>query len=353
MTPIYVLLFVIGLVVGSFLNVVILRTISEESIVFPGSKCPNCQTPLKWYHNIPVLSYIFLRGKCAFCKAHISIQYPIVELLTGIIFAILGYLYLTNMFNAKFSTPVLIIMYTFAVISSSLLIVISGTDIKEMKVSDYHTYSLAGMSILYSTIIGCISFFPDLKFGIVNWNDLYNPLLFTLFGIVVAFFLMEIIRRSLNFLLKTETFGDGDSYIYAGVAGFIVSIFGFTNISNILISLLVILFASVCFSVIFSFPAYVKQLIANKKWMILSFLSAFILYALIYFNYGTSLFINNTITLIITTSLLIILGAILCFLVISSIKDNHNSTSQIPFGPALCFSGFLGLVILPYMLGII
>lgn len=50
---------IIGLVIGSFLNVVILRTVSGESIVFPASKCPKCNTPLKWYHNIPVLSYIF------------------------------------------------------------------------------------------------------------------------------------------------------------------------------------------------------------------------------------------------------------------------------------------------------
>ena len=79
-------IFVIGLCVGSFMNVVILRTVSEESIVFPGSKCPKCQTPLKWYHNIPVFSYLFLRGKCGFCQEKISIQYPIVELLTGILF---------------------------------------------------------------------------------------------------------------------------------------------------------------------------------------------------------------------------------------------------------------------------
>ena len=82
-------IFIIGLCVGSFMNVVILRTVSEESIVFPGSKCPKCQTPLKWYHNIPVFSYLFLRGKCGFCKEKISIQYPIVELLTAVLFVAL------------------------------------------------------------------------------------------------------------------------------------------------------------------------------------------------------------------------------------------------------------------------
>ena len=67
-----VLLF--GLVIGSFLNVVILRGLSEESIVLPPSKCPNCNTKLKWYDNIPILSYILLLGKCRYCKCKISRQ---------------------------------------------------------------------------------------------------------------------------------------------------------------------------------------------------------------------------------------------------------------------------------------
>ena len=79
-------LFIIGLCCGSFYNVVILRSLSNESIVFPPSKCPKCGNSLKPWHNIPVLSYIFLKGKCAFCKERISIQYPIIELLTALIF---------------------------------------------------------------------------------------------------------------------------------------------------------------------------------------------------------------------------------------------------------------------------
>ena len=73
---------IIGLCFGSFFNVVILRSLSNESIVFPGSKCPNCEHKLFWWHNIPVLSYIILRGKCYFCKEKISIQYPVIELAT-------------------------------------------------------------------------------------------------------------------------------------------------------------------------------------------------------------------------------------------------------------------------------
>ena len=84
-----VLIFVFGTMIGSFLNVVIYRIPNGESIVFPASKCQSCQTPLKWYHNIPIFSWLFLGGKCGFCKAPIAKQYPLVELLTGLIFTAL------------------------------------------------------------------------------------------------------------------------------------------------------------------------------------------------------------------------------------------------------------------------
>ena len=84
-----IVVFIFGTMIGSFLNVVIYRIPKGESIVFPASKCQSCQTPLKWYHNIPIFSWLFLGGKCGFCKAPIAKQYPIVEFLTGIIFTAL------------------------------------------------------------------------------------------------------------------------------------------------------------------------------------------------------------------------------------------------------------------------
>ncbi len=75
-----------GLVIGSFLNVCIYRLPRNESIVFPGSHCPSCGKAVRPYDNIPVLSYLWLRGKCRFCKKPISLQYPIVELLAGLAF---------------------------------------------------------------------------------------------------------------------------------------------------------------------------------------------------------------------------------------------------------------------------
>lgn len=78
--------FIIGAAIGSFLNVVILRIPKDESISFPASHCMSCNTPLRVWHNIPILSWLFLRGKCGFCGAKISVQYPIIEAISGLIF---------------------------------------------------------------------------------------------------------------------------------------------------------------------------------------------------------------------------------------------------------------------------
>jgi leader peptidase (prepilin peptidase)/N-methyltransferase len=77
---------VFGAIIGSFLNVVIHRLPNEESIVFPNSRCPSCTAAISWYDNIPILSYLVLRGQCRACKGHIAIRYPAVELLTALLY---------------------------------------------------------------------------------------------------------------------------------------------------------------------------------------------------------------------------------------------------------------------------
>lgn len=86
--------FVVGLCIGSFLNVCIYRLPLQESIVKPGSRCPRCSTPIAFYDNIPLVSFLLLRGRCRKCKSPIGFRYPLVELLTGIltvcVFAVFG-----------------------------------------------------------------------------------------------------------------------------------------------------------------------------------------------------------------------------------------------------------------------
>jgi len=88
--------FILGLLIGSFLNVVIIRIPKEESIVFGGSHCIKCKEQLKPWHNIPLFSWIFLRGKCAYCKAPISMQYPLIELVSGLVFLVIASKYGIN-----------------------------------------------------------------------------------------------------------------------------------------------------------------------------------------------------------------------------------------------------------------
>src|SRR5436853_7284680 len=76
----------LGLIIGSFANVCIYRLPRQESVVWPGSHCPHCAAPIAWYDNIPLLSFVLLRGRCRRCAAPISWRYPVVEALTAALF---------------------------------------------------------------------------------------------------------------------------------------------------------------------------------------------------------------------------------------------------------------------------
>ena len=116
--------FILGILIGSFLNVVILRIPLDESLLFPSSHCYSCQTPLKPWHNIPIFSWLFLRGKCSFCKTKISLQYPSIELASGIIF-----LTLANKYGI--SLPIFFIALSFL-----MLLALSMIDFKYKMVPD-------------------------------------------------------------------------------------------------------------------------------------------------------------------------------------------------------------------------
>src|SRR5580704_12313675 len=81
-----VFVFLFGLIIGSFLNVCIVRIPGQKSIVMPASACPKCDAPIRPYDNIPVISYLWLGGKCRKCRTKISVMYPLVELLTALLF---------------------------------------------------------------------------------------------------------------------------------------------------------------------------------------------------------------------------------------------------------------------------
>lgn len=110
-----VLMTIFGLCIGSFLNVAIIRLPKNESINLPASHCPICLHPLKWYHNIPLFSWLFLRGKCAFCSSDISLQYPLVELSSALIYA-LCYLRLESITQALLIASVFTLLLALSII---------------------------------------------------------------------------------------------------------------------------------------------------------------------------------------------------------------------------------------------
>jgi leader peptidase (prepilin peptidase)/N-methyltransferase len=110
----YTFIGVLGALIGSFLNVVIHRLPREESVVFPNSRCPSCGAVIAFYDNVPVLSYVALRGRCRSCKEHISARYPAVELLTASIFVAVAWrdgLTLLLPFDLLFASAILALIF--------------------------------------------------------------------------------------------------------------------------------------------------------------------------------------------------------------------------------------------------
>lgn len=322
------LVFITGLCIGSFLNVVILRTLSEESIVFPASKCPKCQTPLKWWHNIPVLSYILLRGKCAFCKEPISIQYPIIELITGIIYTILF-----MKFGVSFDT-------LFAWIFAALLIVIAGTDIKEKVVYDVHTYTLIVFGLLYAVVVTATAIYQihvagtPIEFS--KYILLNNPLSMSILGAIEGALILEICARAGYLVAGTRAFGEGDTFIAAGLG----ALFGWRT-------LLVVLALSVLIQVVLFLPIFVKGLIQNKDFKTLISFVLFCAYAITFYSLQHFRIITPENIIIYTIGALILaaLGITSCIFIFKGLREKPENRTYLPFGPAMVAAAFIALIL--------
>ena len=186
-----ILIFILGLVIGSFCNVCIYRIPKNESIIYPASHCPNCNSPIKPVDNIPLLSYILLKGRCRNCGSKISIQYPIVEFLSGLIYLII---YLTYGLNIQ--TLIYIIL-------SSALIIIAFIDLNEQIVPDI--ISLPGIVAGFT-----LSFF-------VPYISFINSFL----GVVAGGGIILIIGLAGSAIFKKEAMGGGDVKLTAMVGAFL------------------------------------------------------------------------------------------------------------------------------------
>lgn len=134
------LIFIYGLIIGSFLNVCIYRIPRGENIAWPGSHCPTCSHSLSWYDNIPLFSYLVLKGKCRYCKSGISAQYPVVESLNAVLYIIMYF---------RFGFGVDFIFYS---LMSSVLLAIIFIDLKEMIIPDSLVLSILVLSVIHKTV---------------------------------------------------------------------------------------------------------------------------------------------------------------------------------------------------------
>jgi len=209
-------IFLVGLCIGSFVNVCIWRIPRKKSIIYPFSQCPKCGNYLRWYENIPLLSYLFLKGQCRYCKEKISWQYPLVELLSGSIFLL---------FYLKFSFS---IQLFFVLILSVFLLIASGIDYYHRLIPNKLTYSLiiTGLSFSFFNPFLNFTFTPYRHFvsngaSILHFSLHSTRFLYALCSLLFAGGLLYFIGLLGEKILKKEAMGGGDIKLLAGIGAFV------------------------------------------------------------------------------------------------------------------------------------
>lgn len=186
--PLFFLVFLFGLIFGSFLNCLIWRLYKEETIM-GRSYCPKCRKEIKWYDNVPVLSFLWLKGKCRFCHGKISWQYPIIEILTGVFFLLAFYFNFSNNFS--------LIKLLFDFILISILIIIFVFDWR---------WFLIPVQVL---IVGAVILFGlNLLLGFSLWQILLSTVIGT------GFFALQYL------ITRGKGLGEGDIWLggFLGIA---------------------------------------------------------------------------------------------------------------------------------------
>ena len=204
--------FLFGLVVGSFLNVCILRIPANKSIVLPASSCPNCGKPIAPYDNIPVLSWLILGGKCRNCKTKISAMYPAVELLTGLLFLVCYFVFGLTLESLKWA------------IFAAMLVVLTITDFRERMLPDAVNFFGLGVGLLFSFFTKPLD---GTALWIANrWFDFPPPqpalsFVDAILGAVAGSGLLWVVAEGYFRLRGREGMGLGDVKMMAAVGAFL------------------------------------------------------------------------------------------------------------------------------------
>jgi len=182
---------ILGAMVGSFLNVCIYRLPKEESIIWPRSHCPTCKKMIRFYDNIPLISYLLLRGRCRYCKGPISLQYPLVEGITA-----LSSLFLIIKFG-----PSLSYLFYFAFVAA--LIAITVIDLYHQIIPDGISLPGIGVGLLASLVIPQITFFNSLMGILLGGGSLF------------------LVATLYEWIFKREGMGGGDVKLLAMIGAFL------------------------------------------------------------------------------------------------------------------------------------
>ena len=181
-TLIFIVIFLLGTLIGSFLNVVIYRFNTGKSIVTGRSICLSCNKTLKWYELIPVVSYLIQGGRCRGCKTRISAQYLCVELITGFVFALLAYHFIDLL---SFSSNIFVCTLSYFMLIFALLIVIAVYDIRHKIIPDKLVFIIGFLSLVSIFInfsgVGSTFVIPTL------WQILAGPILAIPFALIWLF----------------------------------------------------------------------------------------------------------------------------------------------------------------------
>ena len=197
------LLFIMGLVWGSFLNVVIYRVAHGKSPAQGRSRCPKCNNVIPWKYNIPLLSFIILKGRCAFCHKPISWQYPLIEFITGLMF-VWWYLIGTQFFRL-IGSPWFVIQPVFWLAVAMIMLVIFMTDLLYGVIPLVINMIFLSLILVYRLLLA--------SYGLMNSTDMWRAVA----AAVGVWFLFVVIQKATKMIKKVDGLGGGDLALVPGL----------------------------------------------------------------------------------------------------------------------------------------